>query len=319
MSDEEQRIRELEEQFPLMADIAFATAAKQALAAGQKILVSEDVPRWHPDPAGKNCSTSLNCPQGDCNPVRSSQPRVRMFAGPNGSGKSTLKTLLLPELLGVYINPDEMEKGIAASGLFDLSQYQIHANAAEIVAFFKTSALLQVVGLTAAAETIVFDDNRLFFEGARVNSYFASVLADFLRQQLLKQKVSFTFETVMSSSDKVGVLRQAQSLGFRTYLYYVATDTPKINASRVRSRVEQGGHDVPEEKIFSRYYRSLDLLLDAVRHTNRAYIFDNSTEGVPHRWLAEITNGKLLEMKVPRGNDWFIRAVSEKFEQRAGK
>ena len=35
--------------------------------------------------------------------------RLRMFAGPNGSGKSTFKSIIRPELLGIYINPDEIE------------------------------------------------------------------------------------------------------------------------------------------------------------------------------------------------------------------
>lgn len=39
-------------------------------------------------------------------------PRLRMFAGPNGSGKSVLKSYLPQELLGVYLNPDEVETGI---------------------------------------------------------------------------------------------------------------------------------------------------------------------------------------------------------------
>jgi predicted ABC-type ATPase len=36
--------------------------------------------------------------------------RLRMFAGPNGSGKSTFKSIIRPELLGIFINPDEIEK-----------------------------------------------------------------------------------------------------------------------------------------------------------------------------------------------------------------
>jgi len=43
-------------------------------------------------------------------------PRLRMFAGPNGSGKSTFKKLIRQELLGVYINPDEIEKEICDRG-----------------------------------------------------------------------------------------------------------------------------------------------------------------------------------------------------------
>lgn len=39
-----------------------------------------------------------------------STPRLRMFAGPNGSGKSTLKEVIRAEMLGIYINPDEIER-----------------------------------------------------------------------------------------------------------------------------------------------------------------------------------------------------------------
>ena len=65
----------------------------------------------------------------------------------------------------------------------------------------------------------------------RVNSYFASVAGDFLRQKLLAQKISFTFETVMSHPSKVELLAEAQRAGYRTYLYFVATEDPAINIS----------------------------------------------------------------------------------------
>lgn len=81
----------------------------------------------------------------------------------------------------------------------------------------------------------------------------------------------------MSHLGKVEFLQQAQQIGYRTYLYYVATDDPSINVSRVANRVAMNGHDVPSEKIIARYYKSLELLTEAIRHTNRAYIFDNST------------------------------------------
>ena len=37
------------------------------------------------------------------------------------------------------------------------------------------------------------------------------------------------------------------------------------------------GHPVPEEKIIKRYYRTMDLLLDAIKLVDKAYFFDNST------------------------------------------
>jgi len=235
-----------------------------------------------------------------------------MFAGPNGSGKSTLKSVLSPKLLGTYINPDEIEKEIRTLGFLDLEAYGVSTRADVVLPFFKKSAFLQRAGLLNAVENLQFAEGRLVFANADVNAYLASVTADFLRQRLLERETSFTLETVMSSDDKVALLKQARALGYRTYLYYVATVDPIINISRVQNRVRLGGHPVPEDKIVSRYVRSLDLLMDAMRNTNRAYIFDNSSHQQGHVWLAEVTDGKVLEMKTDQMPGWFKRAVWDK-------
>lgn len=75
-----------------------------------------------------------------------------------------------------------------------------------------------------------------------------------------------------------------------------------------------GGHPVPKDKIISRYYRSLDLLMDAVQSTNRAYIFDNSSH--QHIWVAEATDGRTLEMKTSMMPAWFKKALWDKFNEK---
>lgn len=241
-------------------------------------------------------------------------PRVRMFAGPNGSGKSTLKSVLHPELLGVYLNPDEVERDIRKKGFLELNAYRATASADEVLGFFKNSTLLQKNGLSNDAKRLAVTDGRLIFADVQVNSYFASVAIDFIRQKLLTAKASFTFETVMSHRGKVDLLERAQRLGYRTYLYYIATDDPLINCARVRNRVLQGGHDVPEDKIESRYARSLDLLMEAIRHTNRAYVWDNSGDGLERCLLAEVTEGRELVMRTDQMPAWFKRAVWDKIQ-----
>ena len=237
-----------------------------------------------------------------------------MFAGPNGSGKSTLKSVLSPALQGIYLNPDEMEQEIRQQGFLDVAVYGVITTAAEVLPFFTGSAFLADNGLAAAAGKLVFAHERVDFAEVEVNSYFASVAADFLRQKLLETNTAFTLETVMSHRSKVDLLAQAQRAGYRTYLYYVATDDAQINISRVQNRVTLGGHPVREDKIVSRYHHSLGLLMEAIRHTNRAYIFDNSTDNADgtHTWLAEVTDGKTLELKTERIPAWFKRAVMDK-------
>lgn len=239
-----------------------------------------------------------------------------MFAGPNGSGKSILKTYLPIELLGVYLNPDETELEIRQQGFLDFAAYGVTTEWVEVMQFFEASSLLASVGFGSAVNRLTFDKGRLTFSGVEVNSYFASVAVDFLRQKLLTAKISFTFETVMSHPSKVELLGQAQRAGFRTYLYFIATDDPEINISRVRNRVRLGGHSVPEDRIAARYHRSLDLLLEAIRHTNRAYVFDNSREArdATGTWIAEITEGRELELKSDQIPAWFKRAVLDKLK-----
>jgi len=235
-----------------------------------------------------------------------------MFAGPNGSGKSTLKSVLRPELLGVYINPDDIERDIRAYGFIDVAQYGVDATADELRTFFRESAFLNDAGFAHVEETTTAVDGRLHIDPKVVNSYVASAAADFLRQRLLDAGTTFTLETVMSHRSKVELLKYAQRLRFRTYLYFIATDNPDINISRVQNRVRRGGHGVPENRIVKRYHASLSLLIEAIRHTNRAYIFDNSGEGQAHTWLAEVTEGKELEMKTARMPAWFKHAVWDK-------
>jgi predicted ABC-type ATPase len=170
------------------------------------------------------------------------------------------------------------------------------------------------VGLLSDAQGLRVLNGVVAFGAVAINSYLASVLADFVRHKLLAAHISFTFETVMSSHSKVAFFQRAQQEGYRTYLYFVATEDPDINVARVQNRVREGGHSVPEDKIRTRYVRSLDFLFEAVSYADRAYIFDNSSSLDERVWVAEVTNGTEIEMKTDAMPAWFKSALWDKFE-----
>jgi predicted ABC-type ATPase len=91
-------------------------------------------------------------------------------------------------------------------------------------------------------------------------------------------------------------LLQAKTLGYQIVLVFVATNNPRINVRRVAVRVQQGGHDVPTDKIISRYYRSLDLLPRAVEIADVSYIFDNSHMA---ELIVHVVNGLRYVVKEP--------------------
>ena len=101
-----------------------------------------------------------------------------------------------------------------------------------------------------------------------------------MREECLRTGTSMVLETVLSQWDKVTFLKQAQEMGFFIRLFFMATDSPEINAARVTRRVIEGGHDVPISKIISRYSRSMRMCVSAGMIADRLYLFDNSFDGM---------------------------------------
>ena len=218
--------------------------------------------------------------------------RMRVFAGPNGSGKTTIFKGILKENkvdLGVYVNADELELQLNQNQNIDFSDYQIIVSENQLKDFFRKSKFSPVKRNEPDLYNKVNAIDNCFIPSTVIDSYLTADLAEFIRQQLLQTGKSFTFETVMSHVSKIDFLSQAKKNGYRVYLYYVATEDPEININRVKLRVAQDGHSVSPEAIRNRYYKSLKNLKNAVKQTDRAYIFDNS--GTQANLILEVNDG----------------------------
>jgi predicted ABC-type ATPase len=218
---------------------------------------------------------------------------MRMIAGPNGSGKSTLFDYLRAQTtfsFGFCLNPDEVERELQEVGRIDFGDWGLRTENDQFQSFVALHPLQSKI----SGQSSIIRNNILLQENRQIAGYFVAVLCDFLRQSWIASGQSFTTETVMSAPDKLRLLESARNEGFRTYLYFVSTESTRINRERVASRVVKGGHDVPEDKIDSRYERSMRQLRPAIRLSNRAYLFDNS--GETHRLIAEYEGNALVQV-----------------------
>ncbi len=245
------------------------------------------------------------------------KPRIRMFAGPNGSGKSTIIHYLEPHQVGAYLNADDLERNLNAHLSLNLSDYHPALCAKQLIVFLKNKQRPQGVQMIPllSVEPYIDSSGLIVFAKEEVDSYLAARIIDYIRFEFLKLKISFTFETVMSHVSKVEFLKKAQEQGFRTYLYYVATVDPDINIARVNYRVYSGGHPVAEQKIRERYFRSLNLLMSAIEYADRAYIFDNSSNGKNASFIAEVVSAEQLKLNptIERLPQWFVDQVLSEF------
>lgn len=117
-----------------------------------------------------------------------------------------------------------------------------------------------------------------------------------LREKSLAEGKSLIFETVLSRKDKVDYIRRAKAAGFFVRVFFVCTESPTINASRIARRVMQGGHDVPISKIISRYNLSVANCVEVARVVDRCYLYDNSAENCDARPLFRTVDGKVVKV-----------------------
>lgn len=127
-----------------------------------------------------------------------------------------------------------------------------------------------------------------------------------LREACLLDKQSIIFETVLSSESKVDFIRRAKEAGYFIRLFFVSTNHPSINSSRIAKRVMKGGHDVPIPKIISRYQKSIVNCMRCASFVDRVYIYDNSIDDVDARLLFRMTDGQLFKQYTDDIPEWAL-------------
>lgn len=238
--------------------------------------------------------------------------RLRIFAGPNGSGKSTIKKIVEEKVhLGTYINADEIKVTLSRDRNLDFSLYGLTLHKDHFINTLRKSTWSERM------KDVEHMISQLYFEGNCVRisdkyeleDYFVTFIASYIWDELLESSNKFTVETVMSHPSKLDFIKRAKDKGFKVYLYFVSLADPALNKHRVKTRVQEGGHDVDEDKIEKRYYRTMDYLLPALKLSNDAYLFDNSY-GEPNMFA--IKKGNTLEIQGDYIPKWFITYVIEK-------
>lgn len=183
---------------------------------------------------------------------------VVVYAGPNGSGKTTMmdsvkESGLKVEGLTVFPPAEEINPDRVAKTLVDIPEGPTREQAAQ----------------RRAVE---------------------------MRNALLAARRPFSFETVMSHPSRINELQRLKQANYTVMLTFITTNDPQKNVARVAQRVRDNtttGHDVPTDKIISRYDRTLELLAKAVEVADASFVYDNSYDDKAPTLQAAINNGEI--------------------------
>lgn len=94
--------------------------------------------------------------------------------------------------------------------------------------------------------------------------------------ELVEAGQNFSYETTLSGRQPLKLIEKARQAGYRIELAYITLEDVALNLLRVRQRVLEGGHSIPEADVVRRYERSLSHLSEAVSSADEVAVFDNT-------------------------------------------
>ena len=133
-----------------------------------------------------------------------------------------------------------------------------------------------------------------------------------LLRQAITESLDFALETTLGGNTIPRLLAEAAAQGVAIYVWYAGLSSPELHLRRVRSRVRQGGHNVPEDAIRRRYERSRLNLIALLPLLTALRMYDNSAEADPADGatpepvlVLHTERGKILNLDdLPHASDW---------------
>ena len=139
-----------------------------------------------------------------------------------------------------------------------------------------TILLKGALGVTEFVNMDVIAEGLSAFEPERVSLTAGKIMLTRLRE-LARQRASFAFETTLSGIRYSRLIPHWQVEGYHVKLIFLYLPSVELAIARVRARVAQGGHDIADPIIRSRFERGLINFSKVYRPLVDSWaIYDNS-------------------------------------------
>ena len=97
-------------------------------------------------------------------------------------------------------------------------------------------------------------------------------------QQYFQEGISFNQETTLCGKSILNNIKKAKKDGYLIELHYVGVENAAIAKERVRKRIQQGGHGIPEKDIERRYIHTFQNLKIVLPSCDLAAFYDNTAK-----------------------------------------
>jgi len=117
-------------------------------------------------------------------------------------------------------------------------------------------------------------------------------------EDLLAEDADFAIETTLATRTYAKLIQRAHERGYFVTLVYFWLESADLAVERVKLRVREGGHDIPEEDIRRRYDRGIMNFFNLYKPICDNWIFvDNSVP--PFRLIATGSRDEIISLNDP--------------------
>ncbi len=114
--------------------------------------------------------------------------------------------------------------------------------------------------------------------------------------ELLGQNIDFAIETTLTTLSYQKTIELAKRKGYRITLLFFWLNDVKLAVERVKIRVSEGGHNIPEDVIIRRYHKGIyNLINNFINLCDDWIIADNSVK--PYTIIATGKSSKSIEIR----------------------
>ena len=115
---------------------------------------------------------------------------------------------------------------------------------------------------------VQYDAGRLFLDEVHKN---------------IAKRIDFAFETTLAGRSQINLLKKLRKDGWQIVLFFLWIPNADFSKDRVRQRVQEGGHDIPDDAIYRRYPKIMYNLVNIyLPLCDKVSCYDNSNpEPIP--------------------------------------
>jgi len=125
-----------------------------------------------------------------------------------------------------------------------------------------------------------------------------------LIDEYISKGLPFGFETTLAGKKWIRLIDDLKSNGYTVYIFFLDNVSVDLSISRVKYRVEAGGHAIPEDTMRRRYIRCRNNFINIYKDkADYWFLFDNSRD-IPDL-VANCERG-LLNIAQKKYYNWFI-------------